>query len=439
MAMKSLPSLSKLTILAIMVVMTIVCSNLNWGKQNWVDILESDARGYYAWLPAVFIYKDLNFNFFEKIEKEKYYNKNLYYDYRIGAYNHSINKYFCGTALAELPFFLTAHALARLLDLDADGYSKIYPVSISIAALFYLFAGLFFLRKALGLYQIGEGQKAMVMLACVFGTNLFYYTIGEPGMSHIFSFAFMSLFLFYSKAFFLYGEKKYIILVTLVVGMIVLIRPINGIIVLLLPFIAGSWKQINLGTGILFKNPLTLAFGLACFTAMVSIQLILYKISTGHFFVYSYNQEVFHFNEPHFFDILFSYKKGLFLYTPVYLLSLAGLFFLFKDSKFEFYSWTGFFILLNYVLSSWWMWFYGGSFSSRVYVEYLPFFMVLLAIALQKIRSLFVYRVFISLVFIFILLCQVQTYQYRYTQIHWSDMTKEKYWDVFLRLDRTGR
>ena len=31
--------------------------------------MESDAKGYYAYLPAVFVYEDLHFGFFDEIEK----------------------------------------------------------------------------------------------------------------------------------------------------------------------------------------------------------------------------------------------------------------------------------------------------------------------------------------------------------------------------------
>ena len=64
-------SLSIKTIFMIMVIMTLVTSNLNWGKDHWKGIVEADAKGYYAYLPAIFIYKDLNFGFFKKIEEEK--------------------------------------------------------------------------------------------------------------------------------------------------------------------------------------------------------------------------------------------------------------------------------------------------------------------------------------------------------------------------------
>ena len=79
MKFKNLPSLS---IAFIMIIMTLISSNLQWGKENWRGVLESDAKGYYAYLPAVFIYQDLNFNFFDQIEKEKYYNEKLFFEYR---------------------------------------------------------------------------------------------------------------------------------------------------------------------------------------------------------------------------------------------------------------------------------------------------------------------------------------------------------------------
>jgi len=82
------------------------------------------------------------------------------------------------------------------------------------------------------------------------------------------------------------------------------------------------------------------------------------------------------------------------------------------------------------------MWYYGGSFSSRVYVEYIPLFMITMAIGLQRIKIESLKNIYISLILVLIIFCQIQTYQYRYYQIHWSDMTKEKYWEVFLRVDK---
>ncbi len=419
-----------------MVIMTIISSNLNWGKDNWKGIVEADGKGYYSYLPAIFIYNDLNFSFFDKIEKEKYYNKNLYYDYRSSGHGRVIDKYFCGTAVAELPFFAIAHIYAKVLKLDADGYSKAYPVAVSVAALFYLFIGLLFLNLTLKKYLINEWYISLTLITAVFGTNLFYYTVGEPGMSHIFSFAFISMLIFYSKQYFSTYNKKYILIIAIIFGMVVLIRPVNGLILTILPFIAGSSRSLKKGLTEIYYQKFRLALALVLFFGIISIQTIIYKISTGYFFIDSYGAEGFNFLSPHIFNILFSYKKGLFLYTPIYLVSLTGGYYLWKNSRFEFYTVFGFLFLITYIFSSWWMWYYGGSFSSRVYVEYIPVFMILLAISLKGIKLKIFRRIYISVILILIVMCQIQTFQYRYYQIHWSDMTRESYWNVFLRIDK---
>ncbi len=416
------------------VVLLLVNANLNWGKDHWKGVLEADAKGYYTYLPAAFIYTDANFSFFDEIEREKYYNKNWFYEYRSSHNGHVINKYYIGTAIAEAPFFLLAHAYTLLTEGDADGYSKPYIMSVNLAALFYLLAGLYFLNQIIR-NSIGNRIRWLLLAATVFGTNLFYYAIVEPGMSHVFSFAFVSFFLFSALKYRAHRNSKWFLLLAFSLGMIAVIRPINILIVLALPFLFDSWKsfkEISIHT---FKNWHILSLALLLFCLPILPQLIWYKIATGDFLVYAYAQEGFNFLDPNMINILFSYQKGLFLYTPFYALCLLGLVSLFKQNRYHFYCWTVFFLVLTYILSSWWMWFYGGSFSSRVYVEYLPLFVVLLAWGYQELSKPLKTTV-ITASIVFTVLCQIQTYQYRYYQIHWSEMTKEKYWDVFLRLDK---
>lgn len=427
---------SEISIILIIIVMTIISSNINWGKERWRGILEADAKGYYAYLPAVFIYNDLNFRFFDTIEKGKYYDSNLYYDYRAYANGKAIDKYYAGTAVAQIPFFLVAHALSMVSDNEADGYSAYYPVFVNIAAIFYLFVGLVFINRSLKLFFIRDKIRALVLFAAVFGTNLFYYTIGEPGMSHVFSFAFISAFFYYSKLYFVSFEIKHVPLMAFLLGMIVLIRPVNGLIVFIIPFVAGDFFSLRKGFHDFTRKPGFLWGSLIIFLGLISIQLIIYRISTGSFVVYSYTGEGFNFLKPHFFEILLSFKKGLFIYTPMYLLSFTGCLFLWKSSRFQFYAWLLFFILITFIFSSWSNWYYGGSFSSRVYVEYIPVFMALLAMALQNFSKKAPKAFLTGAVFFFILLCQIQTYQYRYYQIHWSDMNRQKYLEVFMRLDK---
>jgi len=420
----------------IAILLTFISWNVNWTGNKWNGIIKSDGKGYYAYLPAVFIYNDLNFGFFEEIEKEKYFDELIYYDYRSTFDDVKINKYYCGTSLAQLPFFIIAHSLSCRVGSDVDGYSKPYQILINVAAIFYMLAGLLFLNLLLGFYGIKEWQKSLILISTVFGTNLFYYVMAEPSMSHVYSFAFVSAFMYYSKALFETQKSKYIFLIAFTLGVIVLIRPVNLIVVLIWPFLAGSLSNLIQAVLRLFRKKIFFVSGLLLFLLIVSIQFIIYKISTGSFFVYSYQDESFNFLNPAISDILFSYKKGLFIYTPLYFLSFLGCYYLYKKSFFSCISYLLFFIILTYIFSSWWMWYYGGSFSSRVYIEFIPAFMLMLAFALQGVNNSKTKKyVLVSLIIALILACQIQTYQYRYYRIHWSDMTKEMYWNEFLRID----
>jgi hypothetical protein len=140
--------------------------------------------------------------------------------------------------LAQLPFFLVAHFVSHTGNADADGYSKPYMIAVNLAALFYLFLGLLYLKRTMASFQISEKITSIILIASVFGTNLFYYSISESGMSHVYSFAFISMFFFYTRQYFAAFQPKYLLFLSLLLGIIVLIRPVNGLILLILPFAA---------------------------------------------------------------------------------------------------------------------------------------------------------------------------------------------------------
>lgn len=114
-------------------------SNMNWGGDNYKCIISSDACGYYAYLPAVFIYKDLQFSHFEKVEMSKeYYSTFTTQDYRLKTEHGVIDKYYVGSGILWLPFFAIAHMSASSFGYLPDGYSYPYQIAVNIAAIFYL-------------------------------------------------------------------------------------------------------------------------------------------------------------------------------------------------------------------------------------------------------------------------------------------------------------
>lgn len=409
-------------------------ANIHWGKDHWHSVLQADAKGYFAYLPAVFIYQDLNYGFFDEIELDKYKHRNQYIDYREDVNGRKTNKFYCGTALVLVPFFGAAHLHTKMLDLPADGFSKWYRLWVTIGAVFYLFLGLWWMERWLAALKLGPWARTLALLAGVFGTNLFYYSVGEPGISHVFSFAFVALFGWQATRYFQMPDRKHIPVMAFALAIIVLLRPINGMVILATPLLAGNWQNWYRGLLDLGRFGRSTIGAVVLALALLSIQLIIYRISAGQWLVYSYTEEGFNFDKPQVFNFLFSYKKGFFLYTPMAALALVGWLFWWKTDRYRAITWGAFIAVVIYLLSSWWNWWYGGSFSARPMVEFLPFFIWLIAVVWQHLSKQWQRWVWALLVVVTLGFTQFQTFQYRYELIHWDSMDQEKYWEIFGQL-----
>jgi hypothetical protein len=427
--------LNRYHLLLIFIIQLLIVSNVKWGRDRWKQVIAFDGKGYYAYLPAVFIYKDLNFSFQDSIEKT-YSSQHTYFDFRQKSGNGIVDKYFAGTSIAMLPFFIAGHTITKLTGGITDGYSFYYQVFISLAAIFYGLTGLYFLKKLLRLFNFRESIITTVIISFTCATPLFYYTIFEPSMSHVYSFAFINIFLFLCKSFSIHANRKSMLLITLIYAVIILIRPVNCLIVFALPFVLGSKENFTALLRKLKANSKVLVFSSVLFLLIISIQPLLYVIGSGDFFANSYGDEKIIWNRPEIFNILFSYRKGLFVYAPLLFISMFGLITLFKRNKFAFTSFVIAFFVISYVLSCWWIWWYGGGFGFRPMVEYYSLFAILFAFLLSPIKKYYL-KILISTSIIFcFLLSQIQFYQYRYLFIHWEKMDKEHYWRVFMRVDQ---
>ena len=212
--------------------------------ENWRLIVDSDGRGYYAYLPAIFIYHDLYFDFVYRQEAKIYNNGSKEYLYLYSGERG--NKYFIGEALLISPFFLVAWFFSWLAGMSLTGYNVLFFCSVSIAALSYLVIALIFIRKFLKLYGINEIVLLASLMLLVFGTNIFHYVVFEPSMSHIYSFAAVSSFLFFIKKYQLQNRTNNLLLSAASLGIIFLIRPVNILIVLAIPFLAGSFSNLKI-------------------------------------------------------------------------------------------------------------------------------------------------------------------------------------------------
>jgi len=155
---------------------------------GWKLIISSDGLGYYAYLPALLIDHDVTYQKVTQRE-QKILGRNRYtpsYLEKSGA--RVVNKYFAGEALLLFPFFLLATFFSWIGGIEISGYSFFYQLFTGLGALFYLFIGLYYLRKILHFLKIQPILTAILLVTIVLGTNLFYYSMWQPCMSHVYSF-----------------------------------------------------------------------------------------------------------------------------------------------------------------------------------------------------------------------------------------------------------
>ena len=394
-----------------------------------------DGKGYYDYLPSIFIYHDLLRKDFPLSENPEVYERIGKMDVYVAYKDYLVNMYACGTALLELPFFIVTYQISELTGENTDAYGLPFQRTISFAALFYLLLSLIFLKKVLKTYQVRPGIISFIQLLMVLATPVTIYANKEAGFSHIYSMFAVTAFIYYIRSFFLYRKGRDIIAAALLLGLVAILRQVNLMIVLFIPFLAGSYVNLAKGIRSLFRNYRLLILALLCFLAVCFIQATMWFLQTGDFILYSYQGYGFDFMDPKFLKILFGFRKGLFVYTPVLFLAFLSVAWFGKKKRyFLMFTWLGFFVFITYVLSSWFSWYYGASYGLRAYIDYFTVFFIPLAILLHESNRVLRFSL-ITLSLITIPLNVIQTYQYRHYILHNGHMDKEKYWRVFLQQD----
>ncbi|MCO5258654.1 MAG: hypothetical protein M9916_00740 [Crocinitomicaceae bacterium] len=421
----------------LVIILLFVANNFLYKKNldNKEIFILADGRGYYEYLPALFIYHDIKLDYLDTIQTDFYTQENtlpIFLDFNSGK---RINKYYIGTALMQSPFFFIAHQLAKSSNLyKADGYSLIYQKWILYSTIFYMFLGMICLRLFLKTYQINSWWIFISQLILLFATPLLYYTIYDPAYSHTYSFFLIGWFLLAVRNYFISEKPINLVIALFVFGLITIVRPINILIILFTPLLANSPSEFLSKVVQLFKSHIYyFLIGVLLCVLLFSMQFYILYLQTGNPLNYNYGEEGFNFSSPHIIDFLFSYRKGFFLWTPIwFVLFVLGFIHLFLQKKFyHLIAFLSAFMLLVYVLSSWYAWSYGGSIGQRPMIDfYAAFSFLFIPIFVQgnKLSKIFLLLCTPFLIFVM----QIQIFQYIKAIISWDYMDKEKYWEVFL-------
>jgi len=399
--------------------------------------IHTDGAGYYAYLPKTFIYSESEQFSFLKLITDKYKHSHFISGLRFDEEQpNGSDKYYIGTAILSTPLFLVNHWANLLLYGDGDGYSRSYQLTVSLNALLFYLIGIIGLIKFLQLFNLSKSIISLLIIGLTFGTSLNFYTVYFPSFSHVFSFATITWFCYLA---FLFGKDqkvKYLYLLILLLGLIFLIRPTNVLVIAIIPFVFSSFSSFIEWLKSLFRSNLfQLLIGSIIFISCVFFQVWTIYKQTGIIQLNTYNAETFTFLlEPKWKEVLFSFKKGYFVYAPLMLLLLPGLFFLFKSNRYFFFGWTILIVGIIYITSSWWCWWYGGGLGMRPLVDFSILLILPVGLLLNYLK--FSRRILISFLFIpGIYLYQVYQIQYNKNILHYDGVNKAQFSSVFMKTD----
>ena len=365
-------------------------------------IIGSDGLGYYAHLRSLVIDHDLNYeNEFRNYNPFDHHVQNFR---KLTKTGYVANKYPIGPALLWTPFFIAAHFLTLFLhhlgfNFPVNGYSFFYQLFTGIGTTLYGILGLYCIFKIADRY-FPEKVTTCAIGTTFLATNLIYYFVREPSMSHVLSMFAVSLFLYLNLKDF--GEKTTVTFLVsgLAAGLMILMRYQNALfmIVPLTELILNCF-----GDGLSRKKFITSARSGMVFLAGLGFvllpQLIIIKIIFGFNFTApqaldigtinvarasDYTISSFNFLAPKLKLVLFSPHHGLIYWTPIVFLCLTGMVLFIRRDRLKGAILLLCFVCQWYINAAWYGWTFGDAFGARAFINCTPIFAIGLATVLDR-------------------------------------------------------
>ena len=271
------------------------------------------------------------------------------------------------------------------------------------------------------------------LLTLVLASNLIQYVAIDNAQSHAYIFPLYVLMLYFTIKWHESPKVKWAALIGLTIGIATICRP-TEIIMLFIPLL---WNTHTKTEG---KNKWQLVKKYRhhiCFVLLFGVlgifpQLIYWKNVTGSF-VYDVGSK-WVFLTP-FFRGLFGWERGWFIYTPIAIFFVLGLFF---SKNFPFKKSVIVFCVLNiWIVISWFDWKYGATYSSRALTQSygvfaLPFTALIQRFYIKKGKFIIL---LLGLFLISVNLFQIK--QYNATILHYDDMNRKYYAGIYLNNNPT--
>lgn len=312
-----------------------------------------DGNGYYSYTQALYFQRNLNFDpvydALSNFKGTKYIFSRVFWntDYAKGGVIRQ-NPFLIGTGILWLPSMTFVSIVNGVLNLNAGRFEIIYELGPGLSGILFILLGLYFLEKYLSNF-ISKETSSFTVLAMYFGSYVFYYASFEPALSHQPSFFLISFLLFFTYKLKLTGRNLFI--VGVLSGLLAIVRIVD--ILLLIPIF---WQILKKKPS--FRSLCFLAFGgaLAVLPQVIYQYLAFGNIFTNNYFICQ--NCAFRFDLSHLAAYLFSPVRGLFVWSPIFLLGLTGLV---KQKRFLFLLP----ILLLWLVSSSWPAYLSAAFGQR--------------------------------------------------------------------------
>jgi len=353
----------------------------------WV---RGDGVGYYAFARSVLIEHKLDFHNdwlaantsfrMGRVDADGHIDPDQY-----TVTGHLNNHFAVGPAILWAPFLVVAHFGVLLSNhfgahVAADGFSRPYLLAMSFGTALYGFLAVF-MSFVLARRFVPERWAFLAAIGIWFGSSLPVYMYFDPSWSHAQSAFMVAIFIwFWLRTRSERSAAQWAVLGALG-GLMMDVYYVTAALLLFsaLESLAGYWTALitrNRAQAIrlLAGNGL---FILALFAAF-SPTLIAKKIIYGGYFSFGYTEHWYR-NSPALLKVCFSADHGLFTWTPILLLAVAGLICLrARDRNFATYSLVAFAAYL-YMMGCYEDWDGISSFGSRFFVALSPIFIIGLA------------------------------------------------------------
>ncbi len=367
----------------------------------WV---RGDGVGYYAYVRSLLIDHDLHFedewaagNLSFRMNRVDGQGRVSPVEYTSKGY--VANHYTVGPSLLWAPFLVVTHGVVVMLDhmgahIPADGYSRPYRLTMALTTACYGFTGLW-LSFCLARSYVGEQWALLATLGLWFGSSLPVYMYFNPSWSHAQSAFVVALFLWYWQRTRRARTVRQWVVLGLLGGLLVDVYYPNGVLLLVpaLEALADYWRVWRRAPRdwqrVWYMFAGHLAFLLAALVGFLPTLLTRWILYGSFFTVGAYAGLRWDWTAPALGQVLFSSNHGLFSWTPLLLLAVAGLFFLIRlDRQFGLLL-LAVFLGFYYVLSSYEDWHGISSYGNRLFVSLTPLFILGLAAGAQRFGSWF--------------------------------------------------